>query len=170
MSRSSDERIRRSASHLRLLVFVTMAVIALLFAAASLKLQLGHVHFEYRSRDNIGSPYDPWIEGVGLALLLVALLRLTEMLGRIAGGELFSVEVVRRFRNFAFWLLLMAAFELLAPILAELAGASGGYPHRIALAVNFRDILTLGITLLLFLLASLLERARRLDEEVREFV
>ena len=30
----------------------------------------------------------------------------------IAAGELFSVPVIRSFRGFAFWLLLMALFEL----------------------------------------------------------
>ena len=38
------------------------------------------------------------------------------MLGQIASGALFSAAVVARFGSFAFWLLLMALFELFAPI------------------------------------------------------
>ena len=68
------------------------------------------------------------------------------------------------------WLLVMALFELIAPIVAGLAGATPSYQHKFRIGIDLRDLLTVGITLLLFLLARLLERARRLDEEVREFV
>jgi hypothetical protein len=64
----------------------------------------------------------------------------------------------------------MALFELIAPIAVGWAGAWNSYPHKVRMAIDLRDLLTVGITLLLFLLARLLERARRPDEEMREFV
>ena len=82
---------------------------------------------------------------------------------------MFSVEVIRNFRRFASWLLLMALWELLAPIVLAIAFRPAG-PHKIQMVIDFREVLTLGTTLLLFLIARLLEHARRLDEEVREFV
>ena len=169
MSNCSDDGIRRSASRLRVFVFGAMAGTALLFVAAQTNLQLGHAHFEYRLHD-LRSPFDQWIAAGSLALLLIALFRLAQMLRRIADGDLFSVEVTRRFRGFAFWLLLMALFELVAPVVAGFLGSTAGYPHRVFLTLNLRDVLMLGITLLLFLLARLLERARGLDEEMREFI
>jgi hypothetical protein len=169
MSSHSDELIRRSAIRLRMIVFAAMAVVGLAYAAASLNLQPAHAHVEYRL-DGVASGYEELIGAGSLVLLLMALFRLTQMLGRIAAGELFSAVVIARFRGFAWWLLLMALFELFAPIVAGLAGASDGAHRYMRLAIDLRDVLTVGITLLLFLLARLLERARLLDEEVREFV
>ena len=62
----------------------------------------------------------------------------------------------------------MASFALVAPTAAELLRPHGG--GRIEILIDFRQVLTLGVTLVLFLVARLLERARRLDEEMREFV
>jgi hypothetical protein len=169
MSSHSDELIRRSAIRLRMIVFAAMAVVGLAYAAAGLNLQLAHAHVEYRL-DGVASRYEELIGAGSLVLLLMALFRLSQMLGRIAAGELFSAVVIARFRGFAWWLLLMALFELLAPVAVGLAAPSHGPNGHMRLAIDLRDVLTVGITLLLFLLARLLERARLLDEEVREFV
>ena len=58
------------------------------------------------------------------------------------------------------------------PLIAALAGfyPLAGSAHRMALVISLTDVLTVGITLLLFLLARLLERARQLDEDMREIV
>ena len=90
------------------------------------------------------------------------------MLRAIGRGQLFSATVIRRFRGFAFWLLLMAIVDLVGPLLVELFARRSGDPVR--LIVDFRQVLTVGVTLLLFLLARLFERARQIDEENREFV
>ena len=42
--------------------------------------------------------------------------------------------------------------------------------HRIPIILDLRQMLILAITMLLFLLARLLERARELESEVGEFV
>ena len=145
-----------------------MAIMLLLYVAARFGGQLGPVRVEAEGH---GPPGWAMVIGdVRILLLTVALFQLTQMLGKIACGELFSAAVVGRFRSFAFWLLLMALFSLIAPIVAELISLPGGHERRLALRIDFREVLTVGVTLVLFLLARLLERARSLDEEMREFV
>jgi len=159
--------IQRSAARLRWAVFAAMVVIVLLYAAARFDLQLWGAHVEYRPHG--GSPEAAGvIADVTSILLLVALFRLTQMLSRIAAGEMFSSGVVGSFRGFAFWLFVMALFALVAPTAAGLLRPHGG--GQIEILIDFRQVLTLGVTLVLFLVARLLERARRLDEEMREFV
>ena len=168
-STTTNEAIARSAARLRLLVFAAMAVMVLLYAAARFGVQFANTHLEYESQAN-----PLWSQAIGdisILLLVIAMFRLTQMLGRIAAGELFSAQVIGRFRSFAFWLLLMALFGLLAPPLSELlAAAPESGQRRVELRIDFKEVLTVGVTLVLFLLARLLERARRLDEEIREFV
>jgi TRAP-type C4-dicarboxylate transport system permease small subunit len=168
-SLEANNVIRRTASRLRVAVFAAMLLMVLAYVAARLNLSYSHTHIEYRMH-GIDTPVARLIGDVSLALLLVALFRLSQMLGRISSGDLFSAAVIRRFRGFALWLLLMALFGLLAPIGIALLGNHHGPPRSIPMVLDFRELLTVGITLLLFLLASLLERARRLDEEMREFV
>jgi hypothetical protein len=163
-----DLGIARAASQLRWGVFAVMAAMALIYAAARLGLHFGPAHVEYRAHPG-GPPGARVIADATMLLLLLAMFQLTVMLRRIARGELFSVEVVRNFRRFASWLLLMALWELLAPIVLAIAFRPGD-PHRIQMEIDFREVMTLGTTLLLFLVARLLEHARRLDEEMREFV
>ena len=165
---TTNEAIARSASRLRWLVFIAMALMVLLYAAARFGAELGEVHVEYHS-DGTNPAWARAIGDVSLALLLVALFRLTQMLRRIASGEMFSAGVIGGFRGFAFWLLIMALFALLAPPISQLLSMTAG-ANRLELKIDFREVLTVGVTLVLFLLARLLERARRLDEEVREFV
>ena len=167
-SHAVNDAIARSAARLRLIVFAAMAIMVLLYAAARFGLQVGSAHVEYQSHAN--PLVSRAIGDVSLLLLVVAMFRLTQMLGRIAAGETFSAGVIGSFRSFAFWLLLMAAFGLLAPPLSQLLNSAAGGVHRVELQIDFQEVLTVGVTLVLFLLARLLERARRLDEEIREFV
>jgi hypothetical protein len=166
-SETKSDGIRVAAARLRMATFATMAVMSLLYVAARFGLQLGQAHVEYRLHqpDILVARF---FSDAMLILLLVALFRLTQMLARIAAGELFTAEVIGRFRSFALWLLVTALVGLAAPLIAGLIAPAGG--HRLMLALDFEKIVTVGVTLVLFLLARLLERARRLDEEMREFV
>jgi len=161
------DAIRRSAVRLRVAVLATIVVMIGLYGAARFGLRLGQAHVEYRVHgpDLVSARL---IGDVTLVLLVVALVRLTQMLSLIAAGELFSLAVIGRFRSFASWLLLSASVGVLAPIALSLVAPAGG--HRLAVALDFQKIVMVGITLVLFLLARLLERARGLDEEVRQFV
>src|SRR3982751_783796 len=62
MSNGNDGSIRRAAYRLRIIVFITMALMVLIYIAAGLGLQFGHAHVEYRSQ-GIGAPYAQWIGG-----------------------------------------------------------------------------------------------------------
>ena len=161
--------ITRAAARLRWAVFAAMTIMVLLYAAARFGVRLGAAHVEYRAHGGSNGPGRA-IADAGMVLLVIALWRLTQMLGLIASGQLFSAAVIGRFRSFALWLLLMALLGLFAPMAAEMLAGLKADPHRFAFAIDYRAVLTVGITLLLFLLARLLERARGLDEEVREFV
>jgi hypothetical protein len=148
-------------------IFLVMALMVLLYAAARLGLQFGAVKVE--SRVHGGLPgHGQWMADVTVVLLTIAFFQLTRMLGRLAAGDLFSAAAVGHFRSFALWLLITALFGLAGPIVSPLlAGERAGGFHFL---LDFQKLLMVAVTLVLFLLARLLERARRLDEEVREFV
>lgn len=168
-SPATTTAIARSASRLRIAVFACMAVMILLYLAARLGFPAGI--FEVRFEPHGNEIAQRWIGDVSLVLLIIALFRLTQMLGRIAAGDLFTVEVIARFRSFAFWLLVGALFALLAPVVVPYFVADRGTDSVvIEMRVDFRNLLAVGVTLVLFLLARLLERAQALDEEVREFI
>src|SRR5687767_13691843 len=113
MSRTAetDFAIRRGASRLRWAVLVAIAFMLGLYSSARFGLPFAGLHIVHRQ--SAGS--SPLIGDIGIVLLVIALVRLVQMLGAIADGELFSTTVIRKFRGFAFWLLLMALTGLLGP-------------------------------------------------------
>ena len=166
----NDDKIRRGARRLRLAVIAAMVLLGAVVALAWLGPPLGITRVEIESKNLAG---DSFLAGtVTILAIEVALFRLVQMLSAIAAGDLFSSRVVRHFRGFAFWLLLVAIGGVAMPLLSSLAGVSPlpGGAHRMALGISLTDVLAVGITLLLFLLARLLERARQLDEDMREIV
>lgn len=165
MAEIKDPAIRRGAARLRLAVIVAMVLLALAIVLAWIGNPLGIARVELRQHTDA---FDPRLTGTGSILLTeVALFRLTQMLGAIVAGDLFSSRVIRHFRGFAFWLLLVALAGLGMPLLGALTDSG---PHRVALVLDLTKILAVGVTLLLFLLARLLERARQIDEEIRGIV
>lgn len=164
-----DRSIRLAASRLRWGVIVVLGLIILAFGIGQLGIPIPGLHVEYRAH-GLGGGFAALIGGATLFLLALAGLRLVQMLGRIAAGELFTPAVIARFRAFAFWLLMMALFGFLAPLIGGLVRSPAGGPHEIALLFDTRELLILGITFLLFLIARLLERAREIEAEMREFV
>ena len=144
-----------------------MATILVLYLFARIGVDIGVLKVVLGERLN-APPWAIWIGDMEMALLLVALLRLTQTLGLLGSGEMFSVVVVRRFRGFAFWLMLSAIAGFLGPLLPPLIGDHGEGPVRLLL--DSRQLLVFGITLLLFLLARLLERARELEDESRKII
>jgi len=142
--------------------------ILVVYAASRLGLDLGAVRVA--SRGDLGEHAAPmWMADVVVLLLTVALYQLSRMLGGIAAGDLFSARVIGAFRAFALWLLVLAIFSIAAPIAASLlSGANAG--DRYELRFELHDLLTIGVTLILFLVARLLERARGIEDEMREIV
>jgi hypothetical protein len=148
-------------------IFLVMGLMILLYAAARFGLQLGAVRVESRVHGAF-SGHAQWMADITVVLLTIAFFQLTRMLGRLATGDLFSAEAVGHFRGFALWLLITALFGLAGPIVSPFL--SGDQARGMHFLLDFQKLLMVAVTLVLFLLARLLERARRLDEEVREFV
>jgi hypothetical protein len=154
------------ANRLRWGTWIAWAIIVLVYVAGRLGLSIGVVQAQASAGE------DNSLLGVADATILlvsIALFQLSRMLGAIAQGDLFSARVVGAFRAFALWLLLVAIVWIAAPVVAELISGPGA-EHRFEFRLQLRDILTVGVTLILFLVARLLERARAIDEEMREIV
>lgn len=160
--------IAKTAARLRWAVWIVWGAILIVYAIGRLGLSLGPVQVVSRTEVAAG-PGAAWVADVLVVLLTVALYQLSRMLGAIAAGDLFSARVIGAFRAFALWLLILSLVSILAPIIASLI-AGPGAEQRYEFRLQLRDLLTVGITLILFLVARLLERARTIDEEVREFV
>lgn len=165
----ASNEISRTAKRLRLAVWILWGCILAAYVIGRFGLRTtGAVQVEaHFAAAEAGTPM--LVADVTILLLCVALYQLTRMLGAIAEGDLFSSRVVGTFRAFAFWLLVVALVWVTAPIAAVfLAGPDD--LHRLAFSLQLRDMLTIGVALILFLVARLLERARTIDEEMREIV
>jgi hypothetical protein len=160
--------IGKTATRLRWAVWIFWACILLAYAIGRFGLAFGVVEVQAHSVAG-DSPAFMVLADISFLLLSVALYQLTKMLGAIAEGDLFSARVVKAFRSFAFWLLLVALVWIVAPVVAVLL-AGPDDAHRMEFRLQMRDVLTVGIALILFLVARLLERARTVDEELREIV
>ena len=161
--------ICKTARRLRWAVWIFWGCIILAYIAGRLGLSLrGAV--EVQAHSTVAESGTPMIVAdITILLLSVALYQLSRMLGAIGEGDLFSARVVGAFRSFAFWLLIVALAWVVAPIVAVfLTGPDEA--HRLEFKLQLRDVLTIGIALILFLVARLLERARTIDEEMREIV
>ena len=154
--------IARRAKRLR--IFVIALMILMPSALAAIWLRPRGLHIEYRGHPTV---IDPIIAACGVTLFLeVALFELARMLSLIAAGEYYSIRVVRHFRSFALWLLVLALLSFFAHMLQPSADRA----VKIAIGIDFRELLTVGLTLLLFLLSRLLERAGEIEQENREIV
>ena len=164
-----DSAIRRYARQLRIGILVVFGLLLALIAAGRFGLRVAGAPVILQSR--IAPIAGPFSVSDGILLLLaIAIYWLSEALRAVAAGELFSRVVVRRFRLFALWMLIMAIFSTLAPMLLSASRPAQGPHHRIAIVIDVRDLLLIGLTVLVFLIARMFERARALDEEVRKFV
>ena len=161
--------IGKTARRLRWALWIFWACIILAYVAGRLGLSLrGAVEVQaHSSAAESGTPMI--VADITILFLSVALYQLSRMLGAIGEGDLFSARVVGAFRSFAFWLLVMAVVWVVVPIGAVfLTGPNDA--HRLEFRLQLRDVLTIGIALILFLVARLLERARTIDEEMREII
>jgi len=164
-----DSDIAKAAKRLRWGVWIFWLCVVVAYAAGRFGLTVrGAVEVQARSSEvDAGTPMI--VADISVLLLSVALYQLSRMLGAIGEGDLFSARVVGAFRAFAFWLLLVALVWVVAPIVAVLL-AGPDESHRLAFKLQLRDLLTIGVAFILFLVARLLERARTIDEEMREIV
>ncbi len=163
-----DLTIRNYARRFRLGVIAAYGVIVFLVIFGHLGMRIGNVPVVLESRSTMNSAE----LGVGDAVLLligVAIYWLSEALRAIDRGELFSQIVVRRFRLFASWMLLAALVYSLAPTLLASATSPNGV-RRLTIMIDVRDLLMIGVTLLILLIARMFERARAIQDEMSEIV
>ena len=165
MGRSS---IASTAFRLRWAVWIAWGSIIAIYLAGRFGLDLGFLKVQAKSDPELsGSPRI--VADATIVLVSIALWHLGRMLGAIAAGDLFSARVVGAFRSFALWLLIVAIIWIVAPIIMALINGPDA-EHTFAFKLQLRDLLTIGVTLIFFLVARLLERARAIDEEMREIV
>jgi hypothetical protein len=160
--------IAKTAVRLQWSVWIVWGCILVIYAAGRFGLDIGIFRVQASSAAGV-APQIMAVADVTIVLVTVALWQLSRMLGAIAAGDLFSARVVGAFRAFALWLLIVALVWILVPVVMALAGGPGP-EHRYEFKLQLRDLMTIGITLILFLVARLLERARAIDEEMREIV
>lgn len=163
--RNDGAQIARSAARLQIAVMVVMAVILGLVGLVWFGTGDGPVRVEVHDKGVWNDPR--WSATLVFLLVELALFQLVRMLAAVRDGELFSARVVGHFRQFALWLMVLAIVGVAGPLVGS---AMNGDRDNLALVLDLRHLITLGVTLLLFLLARLLERARQIEEENREFV
>ena len=160
--------IAKTARRLRLAVWISWGCIIAIYVAGRLGLDVGFLKVQAKAQTDVPAPLRI-VADATIILVSIALWQLSRMLSAIAAGDLFSARVVAAFRAFALWLLIVAIVWILAPIvMAVAAGPDANQAY--AFKLQLRDLLTIGVTLILFLVARLLERARSIDEEMREIV
>jgi hypothetical protein len=160
--------IERHARWLRLAIPAVIGLLAALYLLARFGIGLSGVTVV--SRSAAGGTAPVWLGDVTLLLLVASMWPLQRMLRKIEAGDAFSVAMVRDFRAFAAWLLALSLFRTVAPGLFAVLAAPAVDDVRVALTVDVRDLLLLMFTLILFLVARLLERARLAEEAMAEIV
>ena len=164
-----DSPLTRDARRLRRQVIGGSVLLLVLYIAARLGLHAGPIVVQQQPPTEMAAGRPLIGDGV-MVLLAVAIFWLTEALRGIIEAGLFSTVTVRRFRRFAAWLMSMALFRLFAPVILEAIQPHPNGPSAVILILDIPDLLLVGITLLLFLVARMLERARLIQEEMSEIV
>lgn len=164
----NNPAIARSARRLRLLVRIGIALIVAIYLLGRFQPQLGPLKVEAHA-DVAGWEGRALIDFT-LLLFVIALFRLSQMLGAVADGPLFGPRVTRAFRGFAFWLFLATFVDVAAGPALALARTIGAGAGRTALVFELRDLLMLAGALFLFLLARMMEQARAIESELEEIV
>lgn len=122
--------------------------------------------------DDAGLP-PAWAAGIALLLAVLtgaAMWQLAKMLARVGEGQVFSSEVIARFRSFCLFFLLMLLARSLLPVAASLLLAMQAGSGNIRLVFDGGDIVTLVIAGLLYLVARLFEQAARWEDDSRSIV
>lgn len=160
--------IERHARWLRLAIVAVVGLLAAVYLMA--RFGIGLPGLTIQSRSVAGSATPAWVGDVTLVLLAASLWPLQALLRKVEAGDAFSVAMVRDFRAFAAWLLALSLFRVVAPTLLSQFQESAAQGLRVALMLDLRDLLLLMFTLILFLVARLLERARAAEESMAEIV
>jgi MFS family permease len=104
--------------------------------------------------------------------MLLALVQLILMLRELERGELFSAGVTRRLRMFAlFALLALSIGGIVAPMLSyAFPNCEPRVPCFRKFPIDMRVLWSLLVSLIFFLVARLIDEARRIDEDNRQII
>lgn len=124
---------------------------------------------------SLGGAHGPANRAVGVlngVLVLLALFQLLPLLGAIGRGALFSANVTVNLRRFALFMLLSVLnLAVVAPALTYfLPDCSSGAPCARIISIDIRSLGMLLMTTLFFLVAGLLDEARRIEEDNEQIV
>ena len=164
---SNQRMIARTARWTRWFVTLVLAVI-IAFQLAALVPDLSHV----RLHSARGGPYGQALGMLHFVFMLLALIQLLLLLRLLERGELFSSGVTRRLRAFAlFALLAVTVGGLVAPLISHMTSAcQPGVPCLRRFPIDTRSVWTLITSFVFFLVARLLDEARRIDEDNRQII
>lgn len=160
--------IARSARRLRTAVILAIGIIVVIALMGSFAPKAGPVRVDTHAA--IGGWAGLALINISVALFILALARLAQMLGAVAGGPLFGPRVTRAFRGFAFWLFVATLVDVAGEPAIAIDQAMSSVGKRAALVFELRDLLMLAGALFLFLLARMLEQARAIEAELEEIV
>ena len=167
-----DPRMRRAARRMRRLTLagIALLIVATAFAAlwplAGGGAQAGIVQIE-----SLGLPPVPaaLVQLATGSLLVLALVRLAQMLRKVEAGLPF--ETAAGLRGFAFYLFLsVLASLLLAPVVQLALALSGSWGEGATFEIGSEDVLMLFVTGLLFMVARLLDEAQRVADDASQIV
>src|SRR5678815_507617 len=164
----NNSAIAHSARRLRLLVWVGIALIVGIYLLGRLGPQLGPVRVE--THGDVAGREGRALIDLTLLMFVIALFRLSQMLGAVAEGPLFGPRVTKAFRGFAFWLFLATLVDVIAGPAVSLVNMARAGATRTALTFELRDLLMLLGALFLFLLARMLQQDRAIESELEEIV
>lgn len=147
--------------------------IAILLATLGLQLavlfpQYTHLRMHAPSTSLFGRAFN-----IGHTLFMIlALVQLILMLREFERGELFSSRVTRRLRAFALYALLAISLGgLVAPLQHYLfPNCEPGVPCFRRFPIDMRVLWSLLVSLVFFLVARLIDEARRIDEDHRQII
>lgn len=167
MSRSQVSIAR--AAYLTRWVVIAILVISVAFQVASLFPDQTHIRFH---RQGLAGPVGQAINIAHSLLMIFALVQLILLLKELESHAFFSLGVTRRLKTFAL-LTLLAIFTgaLLGPALSLLFTECqpGAYCSR-RFPIDMRALWSMVISLVFYLVARLLDEARRIDEDNRQII
>ena len=164
---TNQRMISRAARWTRWFVIIVLAV-TIGFQLAALVPETSHVRLHWS-----GSGLSGKVLGVLHFLFMVlALIQLLLLLRLLERGELFSAGVTRRLRAFAlFALLAVIVGGVVAPLISHFTNScQPGAPCLRRFPIDTRSLWTLITSFIFFLVARLLDEARRIDEDNRQII
>ena len=164
----SEVSITRAAKWTRWLVIAILAV-SIAFQVASLFPDQTHIRFH---RIGVGEPLGRWINVAHSLFMIFALVQLILLLKELEKRAFFSVGVTRRLKAFALLsLLAVATGAIVGPVLnLWLGSCDPGATCIRRFPIDMRALWSLLISLVFYLVARLLDEARRIDEDNRQII